>query len=84
MPAVEKGFNFNTGSYENPLEIQTFRAKFVMNQGPEMADFSVDNQRGNFNTGTGVVKGWRHQMDQGFVECVYGHLAIVRVEVQFC
>ena len=37
----------------------------------------------NFNTGTGVIKGWRHQVDQGHVVCVYGDLAIVKVEVQF-
>ena len=37
----------------------------------------------NFNTGTGVIKGWRHQVDQGLVVCVYGDLAIVKVEVQF-
>ena len=24
MPAVEKGFNFNTGSYEEPLENKMF------------------------------------------------------------
>ena len=37
----------------------------------------------NFNTGTGVIKGWRHQVDQGHMVCVYGDLAIVKVEVQF-
>ena len=37
----------------------------------------------NFNTGTGVIKGWRHQVDQGHMVYVYGNLAIVKVEVQF-
>ena len=44
---------------------------------------STDNQNGYFNTGTGIVKGWQHQVDQGFVVCVYGPLANVKVEVQF-
>ena len=37
----------------------------------------------NFNTGTGIIKGWRHQVNQGHMVCVYGDLAIVKVEVQF-
>ena len=37
----------------------------------------------NFNTGIGVIKGWRHQVYQGLVVCVYGDFAIVKGEVQF-
>ena len=37
----------------------------------------------NFNTGTGIIKGWRHQVDPGHMVCVHGDLAIVKVEVQF-
>ena len=47
-----------------------------MNQGSKMADFSVDNQNGYSNTGTGIVKGRQHQVDQGFVVRVYGPLAM--------
>ena len=53
------------------------------NQGSKIADFSVDNQNGYINTGIGIIKGGQHQVDQGFVVCVYGPLANVKVEVQF-